>query len=86
MDRIHRLGQRRPVQAIKLIIEDRHRKSHRTATREEVGDGGRHTLHRRLGGCFTGTRAKIADSHGTLGDGRLTPEDVRSALPATVLY
>ena len=56
MDRIHRLGQRRPVQAIKLVVEDSIESrivqvtvlrcrftfpaDWMKASREEIGDGG----------------------------------------------
>lgn len=62
MDRIHRLGQYRPVQAIKLVVEDSIESrivqvciQDRTAeirgdlssvAREKISHGGRNTLHR----------------------------------------
>jgi hypothetical protein len=69
MDRIHRLGQRRPVQAIKLIIEDsiesrivqlQEKKSAMVDATLSTDDSVR--VSRVL-------RVKIADSYGTVGDG-----------------
>jgi hypothetical protein len=69
MDRIHRLGQRRPVQAIKLVIEDsiesrivqlQDKKSAMVDATLSTDDSVR------VSGF---PRAKIADSYGTLGDG-----------------
>jgi hypothetical protein len=69
MDRIHRLGQRRPVQAIKLIIEDsiesrivqlQEKKSAMVDATLSTDDSVR--VSRLLS-------AKIADSDGTVGDG-----------------
>lgn len=69
MDRIHRLGQRRPVQAIKLVIEDsiesrivqlQDKKSAMVDATLSTDDSVRVS---RL------AQAKIADSYGTLGDG-----------------
>jgi DNA repair protein RAD16 len=44
MDRIHRLGQRRPVQAIKLVIEDSI-ESHIIRLQEKICDGGCHAVY-----------------------------------------
>jgi hypothetical protein len=69
MDRIHRLGQRRPVQAIKLVIEDsiesrivqlQEKKSAMVDATLSTDDSVR--VSRVL-------RAKIADSHGAIGNG-----------------
>ena len=69
MDRIHRLGQRRPVQAIKLIIEDsiesrivqlQEKKSAMVDATLSTDDSVR--VSRVL-------RAKITDSYGIVGDG-----------------
>ncbi|KAI0276155.1 SNF2 family N-terminal domain-containing protein [Russula aff. rugulosa BPL654] len=68
MDRIHRLGQRRPVQAIKIVIED--------------------SIESRIV-QLQDKKSAMVDATLSTDDsamGRLTPEDVRSALPATVLY
>jgi hypothetical protein len=46
MDRIHRLGQHRPVKAIKIVIEDSIESSYHSTTREEDGNGRRHLVCR----------------------------------------
>jgi len=70
MDRIHRLGQRRPVQAIKLVVEDsiesrivqlQEKKSAMVDATLSTDDSVR-VLH------FTAT-PKIADRYGAVGDG-----------------
>jgi len=69
MDRIHRLGQRRPVHAIKLVIEDsiesrivqlQEKKSAMVDATLSTDDSVR--VSRLLW-------EEIADSHGTVGDG-----------------
>lgn len=68
MDRIHRLGQHRPVQAIKLVIEDSIESrivqvrdavfefvvitKYPLASREEVCHGQCDVIHRRVGMCL----------------------------------
>ena len=70
MDRIHRLGQRRPVQAIKIVIEDsiesrivqlQEKKSAMVDATLSTDDSVR--------ACFTDSRGKITDDFITLGDG-----------------
>ena len=69
MDRIHRLGQRRPVQAIKIVIEDsiesrivqlQDKKSAMVDATLSTDDSV---------GVSRLPRTKIADSYGTVGDG-----------------
>ena len=87
MDRIHRLGQRRPVQAIKIVIEDsiesrivqlQDKKSAMVDATLSTDDSV---------GVSRLPRTKNADSYGTVGDG---PTHSRRrtfcSLPATVLY
>src|SRR6266576_879134 len=69
MDRIHRLGQRRPVQAIKLIIEDSI-ESRIVQLQEKKSAMVDATLSTDDSVCFSRVLwAKIADSYGTVGDG-----------------
>ena len=86
MDRIHRLGQRRPVQAIKLVIEDsiesrivqlQEKKSAMVDATLSTDDS---VSVRRLPKPIS----LIATSLQAMG--RLTPEDVRSDHPTTLSW
>ena len=82
MDRIHRLGQHRPVQAIKLVIEDsiesriiqvrvpylirRTLQNASLAPRKEICHGQCDVVHRRVGTCPLFRHRPVAKVHDRL--------------------